>query len=168
MQTDEQKAVLKLYGAMAASVALQCLPAPILQAGGMALMLGALTFAYGLRRKSSPDTLAHNHMTFLIRTVWVSALFLLAGFAGASVWFYQVGDHGPIHAAVDKVLSGLILDESSLFSLLEEYKDLNFRALVLASVFAAAPPVLYFGLRIAKGFSRAARSYRIANPNQWF
>lgn len=168
MTDTGQKSILRLYAAMAAAVVLQCLPVPVLQIVGVVLMLGALGRVYGLRRSADPESLVFNHMTFLIRTVWISALFLLAGFASASVWFYQVADHSTIHAAVDSVLGGTIFDEAQIVGVLETYKDANLRLLILASVFAAAPAVLYFTFRTVKGLSRAARGYRIASPKGWF
>lgn len=167
MTDTGQKTILRLYAALAAAVVLQCLPVPVLQIVGVVLMLGALGRVYGLRRKSDPESLAYNHMTYLIRTVWISALFLLIGFAGASVWFYQVADHAEIHAAVDSILGGAIVDEAQIVNVLEAYKDANFRLLVLASVFAAAPAILYFIFRVVKGLSRASRGYRIASPKAW-
>lgn len=168
MTDTGHKSILRLYAAMAAAVVLQCLPVPVLQIVGVVLMLGALGRVYSLRRGADPESLVFNHMTFLIRTVWISALFLLAGFAGASVWFYQVADHSTIHAAVDSVSSGAIFDEAQIVGVLETYKDANLRLLILASVFAAAPAVLYFMFRTVKGLSRAARGYRIASPKGWF
>lgn len=164
MKDTEHKNILGLYGAMAASVFLQCVPWPFLQLAGLALMLGALLRAAQLRRASAPDSLTASHMTFLLRTVWMSGLFLILGFAGASAWFYAVGDHTLIHTAVDRILAGQIPREEEVVALLRDYKDANLRLLILASVFAAGPAVLYFLYRTARGVARAAAGHRIAQP----
>lgn len=168
--TDDtgQKRVIQLYGALAAAVVLQCLPVPVLQIVGAVLMLGALMRVYAMRRSAAPESLAHSHMVFLVRTVWISALFLLIGFLGASVWFYQMADHSLVYSMVDSVRAGVIPDETQIMGMLGSYKETNLRLLILASVFAAAPAVLYFTFRMAKGLSRAARGYRIASPKEWF
>lgn len=167
MPEPDRPILLKLYGAMAASVILQCLPVPALQLAGMALMTAALAGAYVLRARRAPQSLAHNHLTFLIRTVWIGGLFLAVGFAGACAWFYAVGDHAAIENLTAAVLDGARVGPEQVRAALESYKDANLRLLIIASVFAAAPAVLYVWLRLIRGAARAARGYRMADPARW-
>ncbi len=142
----EQKNVTRIYGALVAGTFLSVLPSIMLALVGTGLLLGVLIAAYVIRaRAKDPDSLSGNHMTYLIRTFWVSGLILGIGMAAAGIYLSR--DMGA-----------------------ETYEMLrtgNFQPILTVTIAYVVPGMAYYIYRVGKGLARAVRGYRIANPKSW-
>jgi len=133
-----------------------------------ALIIVVLISAYYYQAKDTQDGLMHNHMTYMIGTVWIGTGFIAIGIMAAGLWVYSKGDHSIIHNAIDNITSGVMMyDEHAITAVTYDYIRANQTLMIKASLLCVGPAMLYFVYRVANGFSRSLRGYRIANPKSW-
>lgn len=168
MQDDiKQKKTNNLYLVLILSTVLSFVPFAIAQLASISLILAVLIMAYIYRAKDSDDGLLFNHMTYLIRTIWIGSTFLGIGVIAAGLYMYVQGDHTLIQDAANQAANGVMFSEEALIQLSSDYMNANKSVLILGTGVFVGPAILYFIYRIANGYSRAAKGYRIANPKSW-
>ncbi|MAM34844.1 MAG: hypothetical protein CMH28_07200 [Micavibrio sp.] len=163
------KAVRNLYAAFIVSVVLQFAPYPAISVFASILFLLVLVWAYILRAQYGPTTLVENHATYIIRTIWIFGLFLVAGMAACAAWFYYGIDPNSLlnfsQSVQSSVESGVMPDLSSAY--LQLVKD-NFDLIIFAVPLTLGPSLIYIGYRMFKGAIRGIKGYRIDQPQKWF
>lgn len=164
---QQQKTINGLYLGLILASILSFVPFTLPQIFAVILLLVVLVAAYIYRLSVGKDTLLHNHMTYMIGTIWIGTTFLVIGMAIAGVWVYQYGDHTVVHNTMLQMQSGMIPTESQIYGLIDEYMRSNMALVINAALIFVGPGILYFVYRIAKGYSRAMRGYRMANPRSW-
>lgn len=164
----EQKTIVQYYGAFAASVLSNFIPLAIVQIFGLCLLLAILIGAYVYKARSKLDSLAYNHMTYLIGTIWISSFFLVIGLAVATYWVYAQGNHALIQQVVAGMNSGAMYTPADLQNVLSGYIKDNFKLLITATLSTIGPCVIYIVYRTTHGLARASKGYRIAKPAAWF
>ncbi len=164
----EQKNITQFYGAFAAAIVCNFIPLAAAQLFGLCLLLAVLIGAYVYKARSKLDSLAYNHMTYLIGTIWISSLLLVIGLAVATYWVYAQGDHAQIQNVVNGMNSGVAFSPGELESVLRGYIQHNFKLLLTATLSTIGPCVIYIVYRTACGLSRASKGYRINKPAAWF
>ncbi len=163
----DQKTVMRVYAAIVASVILQAMPMMVAQGIGTLILFGAWVASYVVRWRAAPEGLACNHMTWLSRTMWISSLLVAVGIAFAGLWVLRDGDHSVIDRLSDAVMSGAAPSESDVAAAGREYFQANYRLILKAALVTLGPGFAYFFYRILRGFVRAGRGYRMANPKSW-
>lgn len=164
MDTEKQKKTISvLYIFLIASTILGCVPDMYCVLLSLVLFLTVLIAAYWYRFRDEEDGLLFNHMTYLIGTIWIGSTFLCIGMVAAAYLVYENGDQTIIQSIIDKLSNGIMMTESELTAMFMEYVMVN-QNLILAPV---VPALLYLVYRIANGFARGAKGYRIANPRSW-
>ena len=164
----EQKNIVQYYGAFAAAIICNFVPVPIVTLFGLCLLLAILIGAYVFKARSKIDSLAYNHMTYLIGTIWISSLFLVIGMAVASYWVFSKGDHTLIMNLMDNMNAGVMVSPGEMQAIMQNYIHANLRLLVTASLVTMGPAVVYIIYRTAYGATRATKGYRLARPAGWF
>jgi len=168
METQKQKSTINsLYALLILSTILSFVPFMAAQAFSLILLTVVLIAAYIYRFKDKEDGLLYNHMTYLIGTIWIGTTVIVLGIVAAGLWVYMKGDHAIIHDLMTQAQGGYIPGEDEASSIMINYMTANKSLLVTASLVTIGPAILYFVYRIANGFSRALRGYRIANPKSW-
>lgn len=168
MQDDaKQKKTNSLYIILILSTVLSFVPLAVAQIASISLIVAVLVMAYLYRARDNEDGLLYNHMTYLIRTIWIGSTFLSLGVIAAGIYMYLQGDHSLIHDAANQIAGGTMLSEQALIGLTKDYMSANKNVLILGTGVFVGPAILYFIYRIANGYSRAAKGYRIANPKSW-
>lgn len=168
MGNEEQKKIINtLYGFLILSTILGFVPHGGAFMASLALWLVTLVAAYIYRGKDKDDGLLHNHMTYLIGTIWIGTSLIVLGTMIAGLWVYYGGDNSPLDDVVAAANKGVIPDEAGLRQIMGDYFTINKRLLITASSVAIGPAILYFVYRVANGLSRAAKGYRLANPKSW-
>jgi uncharacterized membrane protein len=164
MDTPKQKSIINiLYLLLVLSTILSFVPLAAAQMVSLVMVAATLIAAYACRAKDTEDGLLYNHMTYMIGTIWIGSAFILLGMVLAGTWVYLQGDH----SLLESVASGQILDEAGMNQLMMDYAHANKELLVTATLATVGPAVLYFVYRVANGYSRAAKGYRIAKPKSW-
>lgn len=174
-QIDKEKAnALQIYAAFGAALVLSFVPTMFAAFLSTALGLGVLIAAYVVRKQNDAGSLSENHMTFIIRTIWIGSFFALITMTAGSIYLFLNLDNAPLEPCFSGLLSaaGSITDMASLKasfgSCYEPYWFLNKGTFITGGVIAAAPILVYFLVRYARGLSRAMNGYRVAKPLAWF
>lgn len=155
----EQKTILQIYYALIASVILSILPSIVAQTFGFILFIVIFMATYYFRHKSDEKSLTHNHTQFIIKSIWVSSLVLLAGMGAA----YLFGDHSIIYNAVDYVKAGNFFTESQLNNIIMNYMKEN----IFVFLFTLMPCLIYLIYRLCKGTVHAQKGQLIPNLKSW-
>lgn len=152
----EQKQVNRVYAAMVAMIIFSCVPMAVLQVVAILLLFYVMFSAYSLRRKYGEESLVHNHMTYLIRTFWISSLFFAIGFIAAGFYLSGKLDLAAIEEMSNTMMTGQFVVTD------------NVKLLAVVSLVSMGPSMIYFIYRAAKGLSRALRGHRMGNVKEWF
>lgn len=175
MATSEEKTILRVYGTFAAALVLMLLPNMLVCILALALMAGVLITAYAKRRKADPHGLIADHMTFIIRTIWLGNGIAVISTAIASIYMMKRANHLPLqdcsHTAAQHILDSGAQDMQTINSLMKPCIDGfiagNIPVLIASVAIAATPPMLYFAFRTAKGLNRARKGHRIGDVKSW-
>lgn len=178
LNPDKEKSlVLNLYAAFGISLILTLIPLAVAGIISALFMLGVLIGAYIIRRKSEDHSLSANHCTFLIRTMWIGALFSLITTAIASAFMLPNIDYSPFQpCAEDLAARGQEFLTSAtnqqIWDVSQPCMDAfiaeNQSDLVMSALVAGGPILIYFIYRFVKGLVRAQKGYRLADPKMWF
>lgn len=163
----QQSTIQGLYVLLIAATIMSFMPSVAVSVFGIILLLITLIAAYIYRLSDSRDGLLHNHMTYMIGTIWIASTVIAIGIALAGWSVYMNGDHTAIQNAVLDVQSGAVPSEDHLYDYLWQYMDDNRKLIWDSAVTFVALPVLYFLYRVVNGFARAVGGYRVANPKSW-
>lgn len=168
MDTQKQKTTINtLYFMLVLSTIFSFIPFMSAQLLSLALIIVVLFAGYYYRGRDTEDGLMYNHMTYMIGTVWIGGGFLLLGMFAAAGLVFMEGNHSVIDAALVQVDGGFIPTEAELTKIMTEYMMSNKDLILTSSLITIGPAILYFVYRVANGFSRACKGYRIANPKSW-
>lgn len=173
--TKEIKAINNVYALLCVSLVLGFLP--LMEAAFLALLMFtvALIAAYVLRSKATENSLCENHMTYIIRTIWIASLFAVITIALASLYLLPNYDDAALTICVNQVVNSMgsgmtnpAALENHLQPCMDQFISDNKVVFITSTIIAAAPVVIYLGYRMAKGISRAAKGHRIGDVKNWF
>ncbi len=168
MTPEKQKTTINfLYIFLILSTILSFVPISIAQILSFAIIITVLIGAYYYKNKDDADGLLHNHMTYMINTIWIGGSFFVIGMILAAMIVFLKGDHSIVNSAMENVMSGQSPTKEALNTLMIEYMAINKDLLVKATVPTVGPAVLYLVYRIAHGYKRGINGYRILKPHSW-
>lgn len=172
-----QKTIMRLYGAFVASLVLMFVPSVIMALVALLLFCAVLVAAYVIRSKAEEDSLTENHMTFLIRTIWIVCLFSVITVTIGGLYLWTQADVSAIEACAGPITDYIMANAENVI-VTEVYRltepcvapliQANVFPLMMASAVTILPLVLYLILRLTRGIGRASKGYRIAHPKAWF
>ncbi len=164
----EQKQVTRIYAALVAMLIFSCVPNMVLGVLAILLMFYAIIGAYVLRAGTAEDSVVRNHMTYLIRTFWISSLIFVLGAAAAVPWLWRHLDF----RALDALANDLGTDPEKMQALdphvFMTATGLTVPDLLTGSAIMFGPCMIYFIYRVARGLSRALKGYRMNDVKAWF
>ena len=174
-QGPDQRKVMQLYAAFGAALLLSVVPFILAAFTSAVLFMGVLIAAHILRAGTEHGSLLENHMTFVIRTIWIGSFLALITMSAASFYLFDRIDHTPLDPCIRSFLSvgqgAFTLDPQALMNIFKgcfhNYIAVNFQTFLISGLIAAVPILLYFIIRYARGLARAAGGYRIAHPEKW-
>lgn len=172
----QQGKVIRIYGLFGLGLLLSLVPNMIVAGMSAILLLGVLVAAYILRKDAEDGSLLENHMTFIIRTIWVGSFLTLVTMAAGSFYLFKMLDHQPMLPCMQEFLNlGPMAAAYGMDHMLaifnkcwEPYWRTNLTALIIGGTIAAGPVLVYFIGRFIRGLTRATRGYRLAKPKAWF
>ncbi len=176
-QNIEQKRVVNLYGLFGAALVLSIFPYMIAVVLSTVFFAGLLFMAYSMRRGAEIESLHENHATYIIRTLWITALFSLFSMAAASVYLLSGIDYAAFMPCTDQIAAMGVekLEAAGVKDLypiidpcVESFIAQNHNLLMNCTVIAAAPIMVYMAYRFTRGLLRAVKGYRVAKPKSWF
>ena len=171
----DQRKIMQLYAAYGAALVLSVVPFVLAAFISAGLFMGVLIAAYILRTGTEHGSLIENHMTFVIHTIWIGSFLALLTMTGASIYLFNTLDNTPLDPCINQFLaigsSTQVIELQAMLGVFqgcfESYVNANFKTFIISALIAAGPVLLYFIVRYARGFSRAASGYRISHPESW-
>lgn len=167
----EQKKVIRVYAAFVACLFLGLVPSILFATLTALLFTGVMSAAYRIRKNSAEGSLAENHMTYIIRTIWLISFLAIITLGVAAAYFLSVYDPTPVQSCFDGIMSGTAHASSATALFMpcaDDFNEANGTALKIGGIISAAPVVVYFLYRLMKGVPRALQGYRVANVKSWF
>ena len=163
---------MRVYGALAASLLLGFVPILSFAVLSAVLFLVTLVYAYIIRNRATEHDLAHNHATYIIRTIWIVSLICLVTVALASVYMLSYYDPSALMGCVSGItaetVSNMAATNAKIAPCMDQFMEENRVVFYKAGAIAIVPVVLYLLYRLSKGLSRASRGYRVADVKSWF
>ena len=157
---------------MGVSLILSFIPIPVAAVVSFMMFMCVLLAAYAMRRGLSEIDLTHNHMTYLIRTLWISGLVMILGLVASVIYMIGAIDNAPLDACLDNV-SGVTPESSmddmmAVFSpCMDEYMGANKGVLLISGVLAAVPILAYLIYRFVKGVKYAWHEQPVPTVKKW-
>jgi uncharacterized membrane protein len=167
-EPPQYRTILNVYTILWLSLIIAFVPT-IAAAGVSALLfLAGMIAAYVVRARAEKTSLTADHMTYLIRTIWIGSLLMLLTIAAALFYLMAHVDFMPVQQCMAQMVNmdtgAVTLDPAIAQRCTEDLLRGSRPILITAAVIAAAPPALYFIYRFGKGLSRAVKGYRIGTP----
>lgn len=179
----ETKNILNLYGAFGAGLLMTLLPSITFAIMASVFITGVLIAGYIMRGRVNRDSLTHNHATFIIRTIWLGTFYAMITVIIASIYMNLNLSFSELEScAVSFASSGISLPQTGsaeemnamiqnmmgyIQPCLDGFLNANHTLFINSAIIAAAPIVVYFIIRFARGISRAMKGHRLGNPNSW-
>lgn len=171
LKSDIQK-LRFLYASLLGSCIFGVVPLAVAQIVSLLALIVAFYLCYKWRKSTSVDGLLHNHLTFLIRTVWIFSLFFLVGFVPGSIWFWEAGDHAEMFSFADDFVNGSYFDpieaQRAYEAMLGQYWEANKALSIKIIVLTMGPSLIYYFYRLSKGLINMRKHQQIANVSSWF
>ena len=172
----ELKTVVTLYLIFALGLFLTFFPYALAAAGALILVLGVMMAAYSLRKRHAPGGYVENHMTYIIRTIWIGSLYSVVTLGLGSAYLLTFINNAPLQPCIDRILDmegnpAAVADPVALYAGFEgcysTFVSLNMAIFVIGGLIAMGPLILFFFARGWHGYQRARKSYRVANVKSW-
>lgn len=176
-QDPHRATVLNLYAALAVSLILSMMPHGIIAVLSLFFMIGVLVAAYIVRSKVEPETLAENHATYIIRTIWIGSFLALITTTIGGVIMLSGINYEPFMPCADRLAAqGMEIAANASYIQVWElaspcfdtFINANLSTLMMAGAITILPILIYFAVRFVRGLSRAIKGYRLAKPRAWF
>ncbi|HIF25437.1 MAG TPA: hypothetical protein EYG18_05260 [Micavibrio sp.] len=169
---NEEKIIKNVYAAFVVSLFMTFLPNLPAAVIAFVLFFGVMISAYILRAKSGEETLMNDHMTFIIRTIWIAGLFGILTMTVALSYLFGNLDLTVFHNCVNENGGLTATDMQTLNNIaqlcMDDYILANKGPLLTATVIGGAPLIAYMLYRISKGILRAAKGHRMGDNKSWF
>jgi uncharacterized membrane protein len=173
----DQKKIVRFYGVFGLCIIMMVIPHMWAAALSIIMLLYVMFAAYYLRAQRPEDSLLTNHMTFVIRTIWISGLLGLVTLTAGCAYLLKGINNAPLEPCINQFLGvnqtgATITDMAQLdrifMACMDNFVQANLQVLIISLLISGGPILLYMVVRIARGLSRAVKGYRVAKPKAWF
>jgi len=162
-EKTETSKVQQIYAAVIASFILNFVPDIFIQIIASLVFLGVFIALYVFRKLAEPESLIDNHMTFLIRTIWIGGVFVIIGTILGIVYFIS-----SVGLEEYARLGKMALENDEPGGIMDVYSNRYPNEMRAGILLTLGPGTIYLAYRFAKGLARAIKGYRIAKPLHWF
>ena len=170
--SGEHKTVMMVYALLWLLLMFCLLPETLCFVLSLLMFTVVPMTAVFVRHKTAPNSLSANHMTWIIRSVGLSAMLaVLMAIVGVIYTLTHV-DFAPLGDCVSSIMQkndDLANAEMQLLSssCLNDFVTTNLHLLGTASLIAEGPFAVYLLWRLTKGLIRARKDERIINVTRW-
>lgn len=170
----EHNLVLQMYGALGAAMILSLVPNYYAALLSLALGMAVLIMGYVIRAQRDQGSYGENHMTFIIRTIWIGSFLALLVLVIGSVYLFNFLDNDPLLNCLDRFAAmGDEIYEWDVFRAVfrpceQSYLDANLQTFIISGAIVGLPTLIYFSARFIRGLTRAFKGYRVSDPRSWF
>ena len=169
MATKDLKQITNIYAALTVSLFLTFLPLASAALLACIMFLGVWISAYVIRSKSDHDSLTNNHMTYIIRTIWISGLFGLITMSFAGIYVYGSVDPSVLLNCTGGISStDMAAIEAAVKPCMNQFILAHKKELIYGTLVGGGPMIIYLAYRLCKGLSRSIKGHRIGDVTNWF
>lgn len=163
---EDTSNVIRAYAMMILGFPLAFVPMPIVQGLGLLLLLVSVVYTYRLKKRMADTILCKNHVQWLLRTFWITSAYWTVGAVAAWMVVASNSDAGDIEHLAQALESGTASpDEITLY--ITQFQTRNMQLLYWTKIIAFTPCLIFFALRLIKGY-RLAESYQpVPNVKTW-
>lgn len=162
------KRIVNVYAALSASIVAQFIPQITVQLIGVCLFCLVWLATIIMRRlDKDPEGLTKNHMTYLLKTIWVGSLFLTIGTTLGAAYIYNLGDNTVIYDFLNRMRTGSLIGVYDIEGVIKMYMINNSTLIITTAIVSLGPCIVYIIYRLVKGVSRAKKGHRMGNPKAW-
>ncbi|MCB9988384.1 MAG: hypothetical protein H6868_03505 [Rhodospirillales bacterium] len=169
------KKIMSLYGLFVVTLMASMVPSTGFAVLALFMITALMILAYVFRAEADEDSLLHNHTSFVIRTLWIAALFSVFTIAIASAYMIPQIDYSQMDSCVQQVTAQLDpenVDYGAMNAKMQPCMDSfiasNRMTFLFSMAIAAGPLLLYMLFRLIKGVARARHGHKIGNLKNWF
>ena len=162
-EASETSRVQQIYAAIIAAFILNFVPNPLVQIVASLFFIGVFIALYVVRKLGKPESLTDNHMTYLIRSVWIGGLLVIIGTLLGAIYFI-----GTVGLEDYARLGRAAMEQGRPDDFFMVFQQRYPQEVMIAVLTSLLPGVAYLAFRLAKGLARAIKGYRVANPLSWF
>ncbi len=157
----EKRKILILYVVFFISFLAAIIPISVASIFATMICICTLSIIYSIRSNAEEDSLADNHMTYLIRTFWRANLYLIIMFFLAATYLLIFADYIPLHPCIRHIENhflhlarhGDLQQFASGFAPCQKDFFLNNqRHLIISALIAFSPTLVYLLLRCLRGW----------------
>jgi len=165
----EQKNITNIYALLAVSLIMSFVPMMTAAVLAFAMFMAVLIGAYMFRKKAEAGSLTHDHMSYIIRTIWITGFFGIFSLAAAAIYVLQNYMPDALQPCAEAMLNaGENASYAIVADCMPEFISDNKMVFLNGTLIGAAPIVIYIGYRLAKGLNRAVKGHRIGDLKNWF
>ncbi len=168
-----QGLVLQIYAAFGSALILSLLPHMSAAFMSLALSVAVLITAYIVRAKNDKGGFSENHMSFIIRTIWIGSFLASLIMIAVSAYLYNSINNAPLDSCVERfMVMGAAIDNMEVLKALfrpcqAEYIQANLKVFLVSGAMVAVPTLGYFSFRFFRGLLRALKGYRVSDVRSW-
>lgn len=178
-QDEPSPKIMAVYGLMVLSVLVCFIPHLAFAYLSMFLFVATLLTAYIFRaednNKNGEDGLQANHMTWIIRTIWIVSLLAIPTVGVAAAYMIPQIDYSIMDHCVQNVASQLDPENPDYAAMddliqpcMDDFLHHNKIVFFIALIIGGGPLTLYFIIRLYRGITAARAGVRIENVKRWF
>jgi len=174
---QEQNKVALMYRALWACLILVCIPSISFAIVASVLFLILIITAYIVKRKSEDSNFIHNHMQYIIKTVWFSIfIFPVVTITIATLYMMPNIDNTSIMPCAQPLADHLLAnpDQADMQTMygyiapcMNDFMIGNKQVFLIATIIAGLPILIYMTYRLMKGTMLTLQSKIHANPKSW-
>jgi len=160
----DRKEILTAYGLFAAMMAVSFIPAAWAVVAATILYFIALVYPYQVRKHAAPGSLAENHMTYIIRTIWIASFIAVVTVAAGVFYVLALYDPSSLDACAQNLMNGGMDTEACI----TDFMGANRNVLYAGGFIAAAPVALYCLWRLFRGLKKSLNTLPMKNVKALF
>ncbi|MBI4031509.1 MAG: hypothetical protein HY370_07500 [Proteobacteria bacterium] len=159
----DRETILTAYGLFAAMMAASFIPAAWAVMTATILYFIALAYPYYARKRAAAGGLTENHMTYIIRTIWIASLVAVATVAAGVCYVLALYDPSSINECTQNLMNGGMNAEACI----ADFMNAN-RSVLYSGGFIAVGPIAFYCLwRLFRGARKALNMLPLQNVNAW-
>ena len=165
--TEDTSQLIRAYGLLIIGFPLSFVPAGIISGLGWLLLLIGIIYAYRLKKRLADTVVGSNHVRWIIRTFWISSLYLSIAMTLQMLAVTMFADTSAIESLQQTLQSGNPSPDQVTL-MLAEFQKTNSSLIIGSKVLTYGPCLLFFALRFIKGY-RLAEAYKpVENVKTWW
>jgi len=171
---QKEKAItLQSYTAWLIAFVLTLVPSLMMGAVATILLIVLLIAAYVIRGRMSEGGLAHHHINYIIRTVWIGGLYAVVFTLIASAYMVPNIDYAAFNACAERIVNSGVQSASTeemaamAQPCMDEFVAANKGVFWIAMLISALPVLAFFFYRLGKGLMAARRDEEVSGAQSW-